>query len=64
MVSSIFYSTISYRIKCGLGKIWLKTRKIEKVCEWFTKDQNERMIQLRCQWKKALLLFIKPTPSF
>ena len=64
IIQCLFRTTLSHRIKCGLGKMWLNARKVEKVCQWFIHDQNDRLLHLRCQWKKSLLLFIKPTPSF
>lgn len=63
-VSTLLKHSLSQRLKCGLGNVWLNVRKIQKVCKWLTSERQERLMQLRCQWKRSLLLLVKPTPSF
>jgi hypothetical protein len=44
--------------------VWLAVRKLQKVCKWISIEQKERSMQLKMVWKKALLLYLRPTPSF
>jgi hypothetical protein len=64
VVSHLVLRSLNIRILDSMGKMWLAARKIEKVAKWLSNEQNERLLQLRSQWKRSLLLFIKPTPSF
>jgi uncharacterized protein (AIM24 family) len=36
IVNSLLFSILKKKIKTGLGKVWIQTRKIEKMTKWLS----------------------------
>ena len=60
----IMKSVLKKKIKEGLGSVWLKSRKLKKISKWLVIEHKQRLLHFKELWKKCLLLFMKPTPSF